>query len=289
MLILYVIVLAYICAPNVLCTIARKGGEDMQAFLHAIVYWISLIVSFFLFFFLQTLLVTTSYYNVEVVAVDAPAPAAGAVKIRPSLPPPSITYPVRVSEAPPPVPDITPISLPTWSWPQPTMSFPAPSLASSTPLPSFLPPVQPSSWVTTPAAPATPTVYAPAAGSAPSSYALAGPPSPCIQEECMPLPPLLPRNNTAPLAASAPAPETWNQVALVAALDAYYTRNRTAKLPTAEWIQYFKPFPKNVVDKLISVLKHKTYNEQTRIMTRLKEIKDNHSSQQLVQDYFLAL
>jgi len=253
----------------------------MQAFLHAIVYWILLIVSIFLFFFLQTLLVTTSYYNVEIVTVDAPSPAPAARKIRQ---PPSITFPVRVSEAPPPVPDITPISLPTWSWPQPTMSFPAPALASSTPLPSFLPPVQPSSWVT-PAAADT-TSYAPAtfAGSAPSSYALAGPPSPCIQEECLPLPPLL-RTKTPPTAA-APAPESWNPAALRNALDAYNTTHNP-KLPTAEWIQYFKPFPKNVVDKLIAVFKNKTDNEQTQIATRLKEMK--HSSQASVENYLLAL
>ena len=60
--ILYGILLAYFCAPHV----ARKGDEDLQAFLHAIVFWILLIVSAFLFFFLQTLIVTTSYYVTEV-------------------------------------------------------------------------------------------------------------------------------------------------------------------------------------------------------------------------------
>jgi|LauGreSuBDMM15SN_2_FD.fasta_scaffold06635_2 hypothetical protein len=283
--ILYVILLAYFCAPYM----ARKSGADMQAFLHAIVYWILLIVSIFLFFFLQTLLVTTSYYHVDVVTVDAPspAPARTAVKIRPP-PPPSITFPIRVSEAPPPVPDITPIVTPPWSWPQPTVTFRAPALPSSTPLPSFLPPVQPSSWVT-PAAPATPTV-AVAGTAAPSSYALAGPPSPCVEEECMPLPPLLPRTPKATLAAAAvaPAPETWNQEALRNALDTY-NRNRAAKLPTAEWILYFKPFPKNVVDKLIAVLKSKTDNDQTLIMTRLTEMKSQQSTQKSVQDYILAL
>ena len=276
--ILYVVLLAYFCAPNVLFLMARK--EDMQGFLHAIVYWILLIVSLFLLLFLQTLLVTTSYHSTEVVVnevVTEVSTTDATVTTTAVKMPPSITFPVRVSEAPPPVPDITPISLPTWSWPpQPTMSFPAPALASSTPLPSFLPPVQPSSWVTPAAAPA------PFVGSAPSSYALAGPPSPCIQEECLPLPPLT-RAKAPP--AAAPAPESWNPSALRSALDAY-NATHNPKLPTAEWIQYFKPFPKHVVDKLIAVFKNKTDNEQTRIATRLKEMKN--SSQKLVQNYILA-
>lgn len=168
----------------------------MHAFLHAIIYWILLIVSLFLFLFLQTFLVTTSIYNVDVVRIHEPAPAPAtraAVIVRPPQPP-SITYPIRVLDTPPPVRDITPISLPTWSWPQPTLTFPAPALPSSTPLPTFLPPVKPSSWVTDDT---TASSYAPApaaTGTAPSSYALAGTPNPCVQkEECIPLPPLIHR------------------------------------------------------------------------------------------------
>ena len=266
--ILYVILLAYFCAPNVLYTMTgRKGGEDdMYAFLHAIIYWILLIVSLFLFLFLQTFLVTTSIYNVDVVSIHEPAPATrAAVIVRTPPPPPSITYPIRVLDAPPPVRDITPISLPTWSWPQPTLTFPAPALPSSTPLPTFLPPVKPSSWVTDDDTTAS-YAPAPATGTAPSSFALAGPPNPFVQkEECIPLPPLTHRNPvmmmTSAEKVSSP-PEIWNPEPLVAVFNEYNRKHSgDQQIPIVEWIQYFKPFSKNAIDKLIAVLKNKTDNE----------------------------
>jgi hypothetical protein len=85
-------------------------------------------------------------------------------------------------------------------------------------------------------------------------------------------------------------PEIWNPEPLVAVLNEYNRKHSgNQPRPIVEWIQYFKPFPKNVIDKLIAVLKNKTDNEQTLIMTRLTEMKDNHTLGNAVQNYILGL
>jgi hypothetical protein len=279
----YMIILAYLCAPNVWFRLTTKSSEP---FLHAVLYWILLIISIFIFFFMRTMLVvtTTTTTSSSGGSMAAGQMTAGGGRSTAKTASKKLDTTTAVVPPPPP-PTFAPISASTWSLPH--VSFPAPALPSSTPLPSFLPPVKPSIWTApadfskaaTPAAAAAPAP-APAVGStpSPSSYALAAP-SPCTEEDCIPLP-----------AAAAAAGAGTGGTAAAAPLA---TSAKKTSLPSAfnnaEWAHYFQPFPPYVMENLITVLQRKSENETARIMFRLSEMKDKHASQETVQNYILAL
>ena len=303
-LFIYVVLLAYLCAPNVL---VRKSwrSEDMQSFLHAIVFWIVLIISVVLLVFTQTFIVTTTtmtttdattnpsfYGKGTVTGTGASGTASGTG-----------TSAGRDSSgsgnaaAAPPTPTFPRLDTPSWSWPMPSITYSPPTLPTSTALPSFLPPptarLSSSEWLAP--SPALAPAQAPAPAYAPASYAPPGAPAPCVQQECLPLPPLRPMESR-----GAPAPSsqsaggdgdsaTTNDIAKV--LNIYNERYPSNAVSTNQWLQYLKPFPQPIVHKLSVVLQRNMSNVNFLIptMQRINEFQTARSPQEVVQNYILAL
>jgi len=298
-LFIYVVLLAYLCAPNVL---VRKSwrSEDMQSFLHAIVFWILLIISVVLLFFTQTFIVTTTTITTDATTNPAsPAALAGtgsSVTSRAATAAAGSSVTFRGADfgkkvAPPPTPSFPRLETPSWSWPTPSITYSTPTLPTSTPLPSFLPlPIAKSSssdWF----APSPALAPAPAPAYAPASFAFPGAPAPCVQEECLPLPPLRPMvSRAAPQAAGGvDRSATTDDIAMV--LNTFNERYPKDAVSMKQWVQYLKPFPQPIVDKLTSVLQRNMSNANFLIPTiqRINEFQTARSPQQVVQNYILAL
>ena len=302
-LFIYVVLLAYLCAPNAL---VRKSwrSEDMQSFLHAIVFWIVLIISVVLLVFTQTFIVTTTTLtttdattNPSLTASVTGTGTASAGKGRGA----SGTAAGRVysgsgNAAAPPTPTFPRLDTPSWSWPTPSITYSPPTLPTSTALPSFLPTptarLSSSEWL----APSPALAPAPAPAYAPASYAPPGAPAPCVQQECLPLPPLRPMESRR---APAPSPQssaggvddsaTTNDIAKV--LNTYNERYPSNAVSTNQWVQYLKPFPQPIVHKLSVVLQRNMSNVNFLIptMQRINEFQTARSPQEVVQNYILAL
>ena len=188
----YVILLGYVCAPDVLFRFPKRWLEDTRSFVHAIVFWVALVVSLFIFYFLRTTLYITTTTTTTVVS-----PPATVITAAPSQPVakvynPRVYIPVPIAAAPPP-PTIPNIPTGTWTLPQVTMVQPAPlPPPTSTPLPTFLPPITPVTRLPSAPAPSSGLSPAPAPNSAssPASYALASPCTAAPSTQCIPLPEL---------------------------------------------------------------------------------------------------
>jgi hypothetical protein len=186
----YVILLGYVCAPDVLFRFPKRWLEDTRSFVHAIVFWVALVVSLFIFYFLRT----TLYITTTTTTVVSPPVTASAAPSQPlaKVYNPRVYIPVPIAAAPPP-PTIPNIPTGTWTLPQVTMVQPAPlPPPTSTPLPTFLPPITPVTRLPSAPAPSSGLSPAPAPNSAssPASYALASPCTAASSTQCIPLPKL---------------------------------------------------------------------------------------------------
>jgi hypothetical protein len=261
----FLLIIAILCAPNLLVTLPRYLQDDTRAFLHAILYWIVLVL------YLVNDVSEKEKPHVDVVNVVKPAVATTATTAANPvfLAPPSIMFPITTEvTAPPPLPILAPVSIPTPFFRNPLTDLSVtnvkPTLPSWTPLPSFLPSIVPGEKPS----------YAPVGGdgggggSSPASFAIVvAPPAACPQQ-CIPLPLAAPspQAQLAPSPSPPPKDDEWKSI-LTRAIDRYNALNGTT-LRANEWVRFLEPN-----HEVAGILAAQSDARLTQIITRLQEMQ----------------
>ena len=183
---LYVALLGYLCAPDVIIYLPKRLTYYTRILLHAIIFFILTVVSMFILLFVQTIetkqyriLTTTSTEDKE--EVDSSTNTTPVSRLPPASPlQKAMTFPKAMqSTAAPPAPEIRPVNTGNWTWPTVTIVPPtAPMPAKTNPnFPSYVPPIIPKTWDENVRASATATTASAATtgSSTPSSTGMISP------------------------------------------------------------------------------------------------------------------
>lgn len=283
--IIYVILLGYLCAPDVVFQLSpsRNGffskmvkTDDQRSFLHSIIFLLLLVLSLFILFLIRTTFVVTTTTIVPApTAVPRPVFLTSFAYQQPTntyLPPP------------PPVPTIAKVSTGSWNWPAVEVVYPGPKPPpASSPLPAFVPPIAPYNKIASPAA-GQPASYSPAPSYAPAPSSSGGgsaakSPAGCESSSCLPLAPAMaPAKAKALAPAKAKAP-TWIP-ALVKIVDRYNSIQVGPKITSTEWVNYFKTsFPNDISEKFVRVEQKADDNTLIDVMRQLTDYKDKKQTQ----------
>lgn len=297
---LYVALLGYLCAPDVIIFLPKRLTDDVRNFLHSIIFFVVLVVSMFILLFIQT--IETKQYLIHTTADTGDVGGSSVPLLNNNnasmLPTPSplqkaMTFPVAVKSSAPPPPEIPILPTTNWTWPTVTIvpsTSPLPPRQDAN-FPSYLPPIIPKTWD-------VPTAASPSGsdntdgGGGGGSGGLAESPSPerCVtvttQEtrDCIPLPPLaqpLPpsrKNKSAPSPSPQQEDTSWIRV-VVQAVNQYNKMSpNAAHYSTPDWVQFFRKFSRQ--DNVSSLLEKssKDSNKLIQVMTRLTQFKDAKDS-----------
>jgi len=283
--IIYVIILGYLCAPDVMFTLKffskMVKTDEQRAFLHSVIFFLLLVLSLFILLLIRTTFVVTTTTTTTTIV---PAPTTTAVQ--PVFLTSFAYQQPTILPNPPPVPTIAKIPTGSWSWPKVEVVYPGPKPPpASTPLPAFVPPIAPYNKLAAAAAApqqqsSQPASFAPAP-SAGGGGSAAGSPTACQSLSCIPLPPATPAPAPAPSRAPrrTPVAPSWIP-ALVKIVNRYNSIQFGPKITSTEWVNYFKTsFPTDISEKFVRVEEKADDNSLIEVMRQLTDYKDKKQTQ----------
>ena len=299
-LLLYVALLGYLCAPDVIIFLPKRLTDDVRNFLHSIIFFVVLVVSMFILLFIQT--IETKQYLIHTSDVGGSSenesiPVSSTtssipIRSRQSALQKAVMFPMamQATAAPPPVPDVPVIPTGNWTWPTVTI---VPSTSPMPPhpdtnFPSHLPPIVPKTWDSW--SPSEYSASAPDDSGSGSGIDGSASPDMCVTiasrqtRECIPLPSLaqpLPKTTTPSPLKKDEEEEDSSWIPMVVQTVNQYNKmapTSTTTYSTPDWVQFFRKFSRQ--DNLSSLLEKssKDSNKLIQVMTRLTQFKDAKDS-----------